>query len=169
MRQDMKLAAGIEVDVVVARANPVAVIVRKRVIYRQESQDAIDIEDRSQRSLKLFRRRGVQNPGQVDERGPRLGIILAFDFIGAGISARAVAPILESRAAVRPPWRLPSGPCFGLVPLLKEGFIDLFHVLIDAPTLAIDDNANKICARGGKEVARGLKIEHAAQEGRIGM
>ena len=72
VRNDVEAARHVLVQVVVARARPVAVAVDQRHFERQEPQRAVDVEDRRQRRFELVRRRRVEDPAQLDEAGPRL-------------------------------------------------------------------------------------------------
>jgi hypothetical protein len=72
VREDVELALLVQVNVVVAGARPVAVVVDQRLVQRQKFQRPVDVEDRLQRRLQLVHRRLVQHLAQVDQRRPAL-------------------------------------------------------------------------------------------------
>lgn len=69
------------VEIAVARAGPVAIGVDEHVLKREEFECTIDIEQRRKRGLKLIRLRLVEHAAELDQRVPRLGRVLGFDFV----------------------------------------------------------------------------------------
>ena len=66
VRKKMEFAGRIEIDAVVARADPIAVIVDESFLDSQPAQGRINVEDRRQRLLEAVGRRLVENFAQVD-------------------------------------------------------------------------------------------------------
>ena len=67
---EMEAPLRVEIEIVVAGAHPIAVVVDEHVFERQKLERSVDIEQRRQRGLQLVRRRLVQHATKLDEAGP---------------------------------------------------------------------------------------------------
>ena len=75
VRQDVYAALAVQIDVVIARARPIAVGVDERDFDGQELQRAIDVEERGERRFKTLRRGLIQHAEHFDQAPPRLLIV----------------------------------------------------------------------------------------------
>ena len=163
----MKLPLPILADQVVARPNPVAVVVHQGVLQRQETQRPLDVQDRLQRLLQLPRRRLVQDLAQLDQVRPSLGILLALEVVDLLVRRRILAQVLK---ATLPVWRARHLPTRGLRRLevmLHEVLVELLDARVDAPGLAIDHHPDQVRTRRGYVRTGHLAVQHRPQEARV--
>ena len=165
MRDDVELALLIQIYVVVAGANPIAIIIDQRMLHRQKSQRLVDVENRRELLFQLIRRRLVQDSTELDQRFPRFLFILALDRVDALVRRRIIAQIRQASAAAGTALHLPARALACLVPFLQEVLVvDLLLVGVNPPVLAIDYHAREIRFGGRKEIPRDLVIQRDPQE-----
>jgi hypothetical protein len=89
----MKPAGWILVQAVIACPNPIPVHVHQGHIERKEAQRAVDIEQRLQCALQLFRRRLLQCFAEANKIAPRLFLVLRFDCESFAVLLDVVAQV----------------------------------------------------------------------------
>ena len=167
MRHDVEPTLRILVQGVVAGADPVAVVVDQGILDREEAQGSVDVEDRGQRRLELFGRGLVQDAGQLDQVLPGLLVVLALQVVDLLVGGRIVAEVCQRTAAIGAAGDLPAASLGRSEELLREVFVELLGVGVDAPVLAVDDHPDEVRLRSGQVFPRDVAVEHGAQEGRI--
>ena len=165
---DVEPALRVQVDAVVARANPVAVVVDERGVEREELQRAVHVEDRRERLRSSSGGVWFRTRVRLTSASHAFGSSFDLDLVEASCTAAAiVAEVLEPAAAARAARHLPARAVRRLEPVVDELLVELLRVDVDAPAFAVDHDADEVRLRR-REVARARLRGRAPRAGSVG-
>ena len=95
------------------------------------------------------------------------GVVVGLDLVEPLVRGRVLAEVLEAAASARAARHLPARAAARAEPLAHEVAVELLRVDVDAPALAVDDDAHVVRLRRRDVAARDLRVEHRAQERRV--
>ncbi len=154
VRKDVEAALLVLIDVVVARARPVAVAVDQRDVERQELERAVDVQDRRERRFELSGGVWFRTFVKRDQIRPALRVVLARDLVEPLVVLDALAEVVQPGAAARAARHLPSRALRGVEEVAHEVLVELLRVHVDAPAFAVDHHAHEVDLRRRDVVAR---------------
>ena len=139
----MEFVIGIQINTVVARANPIAIGVHQPNVESQEPKQLVNIANRLQHCRQFIHRRLVNHTTEFDQFCQCL-LSARFLFIRIPIVCWILTPIVQSAATSRRTGYFPTSTLGAAVVLLQKLLVVLLYVRKDASIFTVDDDTNKI-------------------------
>ena len=139
----MEFVIGIQIDTVIARANPIAIGVHQTNVESKKPKQLIDVANRLQLCRQFIHRSLINHAAEFDQLRQCL-LPARFLFIGIPIVCGILTPIVQSTATPGRPGHFPTGALGGVVVLLNKLLVVLLNVREDTSVFAVDHDSNKI-------------------------
>ena len=155
----------------VAGAARVAIAIEQRGIDGEEPQRRIDVEHAGERSFELVDRRRVEDAACFDQPRPRRVLRFAFEaalqLVCGFVCLLVLAEPCEPCAAARIGRDLEAHTLLRAKRLVEVGLVELLHVCVEAPVLAVDDDLHEVGLQRWHVATRDEGMDRFAQIGRV--